>query len=103
MYARLISLSGVERESYTNATQMMREMMIPMLRGYEGYLGYIGLYEPDSKRAKGLLFWATKDAAEAAEETLAERRQEMTSSFGMTLEPTELYEAPLLVLEPVGG
>jgi len=99
MYARLISLSGVERDGYESAVQVMRDQMIPMLRGYDGYAGYIGLYEPDSRRAKGLLFWTTREAAEAAEETLDERRKEMTSSFGMSLEPTELYEASLVAME----
>src|ERR1044072_5588187 len=99
MYARLISLSGAEREGYDSAVSRMREMMIPMLRGMDGYAGYIGLYEPDSKRAKGLLFWETREAADAAEDTLAERRKEMTRSFGITLESTELYEASLVAME----
>jgi len=43
MYARLISLSGAEREGYDSAVSMMREMMIPMLRGMDSYAGYIGL------------------------------------------------------------
>ena len=100
MHARLISLSGAEREGSDSAVQAMREMMIPMLRTYDGYAGYMGLYDEDSGRAKGLLFWETREAAEAAEETLAERRKEMTSNFGLTLESTELYEASLVAMEP---
>ena len=47
---------------------------------------------------RGSLLWESKEAAEAAEETLAERRQDITSSMGLTLESADLYEAPVVEL-----
>jgi hypothetical protein len=98
MYARLVSLSGADPAKREKTVQTIRETVIPMLRTYDGFAGYIGLYDEEGGRAKGLLLWESKEAAEAAEETLAERRQNITSSMGLTLESADLYEAPIVEL-----
>jgi hypothetical protein len=98
MYARLVSLSGADPAKREETVQTIRETVIPMLRTYDGFAGYIGLYDEEGGRAKGLLLWESKEAAEAAEETLAERRQNITSSMGLTLESADLYEAPIVEL-----
>ena len=98
MYARLVSLSGADPAKREGTIQTLRETVIPMLRTYDGFAGYIGLYDEEGGRAKGLLLWESKEAAEGAEETLAERRQNITSSMGLTLESADLYEAPVVEL-----
>ena len=98
MYARLVSLSGADPSKREGTIRTLRETVIPMLRTYDGFAGYIGLYDEEGGRAKGLLLWESKEAAEAAEETLAERRQNITSSMGLTLESADLYEAPVVEL-----
>ena len=45
------------------------------------------------------MLWDSEDAAEAAEETLAERRQQLASGVGLTVESADLYEAPVVELE----
>jgi hypothetical protein len=50
-----------------------------------------------------LLLWESKDAAETAEETLAERRQKLAGSVGLTVESANLYEVVAANLERVGA
>jgi hypothetical protein len=99
MHARLISFSGADPEKRENAIQTIRETVVPMLREYDGFAGYIALYDAQNRRAKAVLLWESEDAAEAAEETLAERRQQLASGIGLTVESADLYEAPVVELE----
>jgi hypothetical protein len=99
MYARLISFSGAEPEKREAAIEMIRGTVIPTLQGYDGFAGYLALYDQDNSRAKAVILWESKDAAEAAEETLAERRQKMTSQVGLTVEGADLYEATVVELQ----
>ena len=99
MYARVITFSGADAGKRDAALEMIRGTVIPMLRSYDGYEGYISLYDEDQSRAKALILWESKDAAEFAEETLAERRKGMVAQVGLTLESVDLYEAPVVELE----
>jgi hypothetical protein len=103
MYVRLVSLSGASPEKRENMIQAMRENVVPTLRGYQGFAGYVGLHDPDSQQAKGVIFFDSKEAAEAAEETLAERRKGMAGGVGLTIESADLYEALIVELEGVRG
>jgi hypothetical protein len=103
MYVRLVSLSGAGPEKRENMVRTMRENVLPTLREYDGFAGYVGLHDPDTERAKGLIFFESKEAAEAAEETLAERRKQMAGGVGLTIEAAELYEAPVIDVDAVRG
>jgi len=98
MYARLISFSGADPEKRESAMEMIRGTVIPTLQGYDGYAGYIALYDAENRRAKAIILWETKEAAEAAEETLAERRAKMSAQVGISVESADLYEAPVFDL-----
>jgi hypothetical protein len=98
MYARLISFSGADPEKRDSAIEMIRGTVIPMLQGYDGYAGYLSLYDEDNRRAKAIILWESKEAAEGAEETLVERRAKMTAQVGIAVESADLYEAPILDL-----
>jgi hypothetical protein len=99
MYARLISFSGADPERRQPAIDMIRGTVVPMLREYDGFAGYIGLYDEDNRRAKAIILWESKEAAESAEETLVERRAKMTQQVGITVESADLYEAPVVDVE----
>ena len=99
MHARLISFSGADPEKREQAVQTIRNQVIPTLREYDGFAGYLALYDPESRRARALILWETEDAAKAAEETLAERRQQMASGVGLTVESADLYEAVVVEME----
>ena len=99
MYARVITFSGTDSSKREPALEMIRGTVIPMLRSYDGYEGYISLYDDEQSRAKAIILWESRDAADSAEETLAERRKGMTAQVGITIESVDLYEAPVVVME----
>lgn len=98
MYARLITFSDASPDKRDGALEMIRGTVLPLLRSYEGYGGYLALYDADNSRAKAIILWDSKEAADAAEETLVERRKGMTAQVGLTIEGVELYEAPVVEL-----
>ena len=98
MYARLISFSGAEPEKRESAIEMIRGTVIPMLQTYDGFAGYIALYDQSNRQAKAIILWESRDAADAAEETLEERRRKMVDQVGLTVESVGLYEAPVVEL-----
>ena len=99
MHARLISFSGADPEKRAQAEETIRGTVIPTLREYEGFAGYLALYDERDRRAKAIILWETEEAAVAAEETLAERRVQMASGVGLTVESADLYEALVVELE----
>jgi hypothetical protein len=99
MHARLIEFSGADAGKREQMLQTIKDTVLPMLRTYEGFAGYLALYDPDNSRAKAILLWETEDAAVAAEETLAERRRQLSGGLGLTLESEDLYEAPVIEFE----
>jgi hypothetical protein len=98
MYARLISFSGADPEKRESMIAMIRNNVLPMLQSYDGYAGYLALYDADNRRARAIILWETKEAGEAAEETLVERRAKMTAEVGVSVESADLYEAPVVEL-----
>jgi len=99
MYARLIEFSGADPDKRETMIETVRGTVIPMLRQYDGFAGYISLYDAGNSRAKAILLWESEEAAEEAEKTLVERRKQITSSVGITVESADLYEAPVVELE----
>jgi hypothetical protein len=99
MYARLISFSGADPEKRERAIETIRGTVIPMLRQHDGFSGYIALYDEQNRRAKAVLLWDSEDAAEEAEKELVERRKQLASGIGLTVESADLYEAPVVELE----
>jgi hypothetical protein len=99
MYARVITFSGAGSDKRETAVEMIRGTVLPMLRTYDGYEGYIALWDEENSRALAVALWESKEAADAGEETLAERRQGISSKIGLSIESTDLYEAPVVELE----
>jgi hypothetical protein len=98
MYARLITFSGADGEKRESMIQTIRETVIPMLRTYDGFAGYVALYDGQNSRAKAVILWESEETAEAAEKELVERRRQITSGIGLTVESADLYEAPIVEL-----
>jgi hypothetical protein len=99
MYARLVEFSGAGNDKRDQMIQIVQETVIPMLREFSGYAGYITLFDGDNDRAKAVLLWDSKEAADSAEETLHDRRRNLAGSIGLTVESEDLYEAPVVELE----
>ena len=99
MYARVIAFSGADSGKREAAEEMIRGTVIPLLRSYDGFEGYIALYDEENSRAKAIILWESREAADSAEETLVERRAKMTAQVGITVEWVSLYEVPVIELE----
>jgi hypothetical protein len=99
MYARLIEFSGADPDKREQMTQTIQENVLPMLRQYDGFAGYLALYDEDNSRAKAIIFWENEETAKSAEETLAERRRQISGGLGLTIESEDLYEAAVVELE----
>jgi hypothetical protein len=99
MYARVIEFSGADSGKREAAIEMIRGTVIPMLRSYDGYEGYVALYDEANSRAKAIILWDSREAAESAEETLVERRAKMTAQVGIAVQSADLYEAPVVDFE----
>jgi hypothetical protein len=99
MYARLIEFSGAESDKRDQMTQTIQETVLPMLRQYDGFAGYLALYDEDKSRAKAIIFWENEQAAVSAEETLRERRRQLSGGLGLTIESEDLYEAAVVEME----
>lgn len=98
MYARLITFSGADPEKRDFAVETIKETVIPMLQTYDGFAGYLAFYDAENGKATGIILWDSKDAAEAAEETLVERRAQISGRIGLQVESVGLYEAPVVEL-----
>jgi len=96
MYARVISFADATDDKREAAIEMIRGTVIPMQQSHDGFAGYNSLYDAEKQRAQAIILWESKDAADAAEETLAERRKQMTAQVGITIESVDLYEAPVV-------
>jgi hypothetical protein len=101
MHARVISFSGADPEKRESALETIRGTVIPTLREYDGFAGYLALYDAENTRARAIILWDSEEAAVSAEETLAERRRQMASGVGLTVESADLYEALVVELEGV--
>ena len=99
MYARVITFSGADSDKHDAALEMIRGTVLPMLRTYDGYEGYVMLTDEERSRAQAVVLWDSQEAADAAEETLAEKRKGMVSQVGTTIDSVDLYEAPIVELE----
>jgi hypothetical protein len=99
MYARVIAFSGADSSKREAAEEMVRGTVLPMLRSFDGYEGYIALWDEENSRSEAIVLWESREAAEAAEETLADRRTENVAKIGLTIESVKLLEAPVVELE----
>ena len=99
MHARLVSFTGADPAKREEATQTIRERVLPMLRQHDGFAGYLVLLDSGTGRVKAVMLWESQEAAEAAETELAERRRQMTAGLGLTVESADLYEVTVAELE----
>ena len=99
MHARIIEFSGAGSDKREQMIQTIQENVLPMLRTYDGFAGYMALYDKDQSRAKAIILWETEEAGVAAEETLAERRRQISGGLGLSIESEDLYEAAVVEFE----
>ena len=96
MYARLVEIENIDPSKREEALQNIRENVIPALKELDGFAGFISLADADSRRARSVVLWETRENAEEAERLMSSRREEMVSRLGATVRSADLYDAPIV-------
>jgi heme-degrading monooxygenase HmoA len=96
MYGRLIEVEGIDRSKREHVLQIIRERVIPDMQQMEGFAGFISLVDEENQRARSIVLWETREAADEAERQFKARREEIVRGAGGTVRSADLYEAPIV-------
>jgi hypothetical protein len=99
MYGRLIEVEGVDPSKRDEVLGILRDRIIPGLKEIDGFAGFISLVDEGNRRARSIVLWETKEAAEEAERQFAPKREEIVSGMGATVRSADLYEAPIVEVQ----
>lgn len=96
MFGRLIEVESVDPSKREEILGIMRERIIPGLEEIEGFAGFVSLIDEDTRRARSLVLWETREGAEEAERRFAPKREEIVRMAGGTVRSADLFEAPIV-------
>ena len=96
MYGRLVEIEGVDPSKRDEILGIIRERIIPGLSEIQGFAGFISLVDDQSRRARSVVLWETKEGADEAERQFAAKREEIVRGVGGTVRSADLYEAPIV-------
>jgi hypothetical protein len=96
MYGRLVEIDGIDSSKREEVVGIIRERIIPGMKEIDGFAGFISLMDPETKRARSVVLFETKESAEEAERQFAPRREQIVSERGGTVRSADLYEAPIV-------
>ncbi len=95
MYGRLVEVEGIDPSKREEILGIIRDRIIPGLKEIEGFAGFISLVD-ENRRARSVVLWETKEAADEAERQFAARREEIVRGVGGTVRSADLYDAPIV-------
>jgi putative membrane protein len=96
MYGRLVEVDGFDPSKRDEVVGIMRERIVPGLKEIDGFAGFISLFDDDTRRARTVLLWETREGAEEAERRFGPKREEIVRGVGATVRSTDLFEAPIV-------
>lgn len=96
MYGRLIEVEGLDPSRREEGEAIVREAIIPALKGIEGFAGLILLVDETNKRSRSVALWETREAAEEAERQMKAKRDEVIRQLGGSVRSADLFEAPIV-------
>ena len=96
MYGRLVEVDGIDPSRRDEVLAIIRERIIPGMKEIDGFAGFISLMDADTRRARNVLLWETREAADEAERQFGPKRDEMVRQFGGTVRSTDVYDAPIV-------
>jgi heme-degrading monooxygenase HmoA len=96
MYGRLVEVEGVDPSKREEVLGIIRERIIPGLKGIDGFAGFIGLVDEENRRTRSVVLWETREAADEGERQFAAKREEVVRGIGGTIRSADLYEAPIV-------
>jgi heme-degrading monooxygenase HmoA len=96
MYGRLVEIEGVDPSKREEVLRNIRETVIPALKEIDGFAGFISLVDEETRRARSIVLWETRESADEAERQFKARREEMVRGMGATVRSADLYEAAIV-------
>jgi hypothetical protein len=96
MYGRLIEVEGLDPSRREEGEAIVRETIMPALKGIEGFAGFILLVDEANQRSRSVALWETQEAADAAERQMKATRDEVIRELGGTVRSADLFEAPIV-------
>jgi hypothetical protein len=96
MYGRLVEVDGVDPARRDEVLATIRERIIPGMKEIDGFAGFISLMDADTRRARNVLLWETREGAEEAERQFGPTRDKMVAEMGGTVKSTDVFEAPIV-------
>lgn len=96
MYGRLVEIEGVDPSRREEVLGIIRERIIPGLKEIDGFVGFISLVDEQSRRARSVVLWETRESADEAERQFGPKREEIVRGLGGTVRSADLYEAPIV-------
>jgi heme-degrading monooxygenase HmoA len=102
MYGRLVEIEGIDPSRREEAIRNVRENVLPALKSLDGFAGFVSLANEETRRVRSVVLWETREDAEAAEEQMKPRREQMAKEIGFTVKAADLYEVVVAEV-PVGA
>lgn len=96
MYGRLVEVEGVDASGRDEIMSILRDRIIPRLKEIDGFAGFISLVDEQGGRARSVVLWETREAADEAEREFGPKREEIVRGLGGTVRSADLYEAPIV-------
>jgi hypothetical protein len=96
MVGRLVEVDGIDPSRREEILGIMRELIIPGLKEIDGFVGFISLADEPSRRARTVILWETREAADEAERRFGPKREELVRSMGGSVRSTDVYEATIV-------
>jgi hypothetical protein len=77
MYGRLVEIEGIDPSKREEVLGIIRERIIPGLKEFDGFAGFISLVDEETRRARSVVLWETKESADEAERQFGPQREEI--------------------------
>lgn len=98
MYARVSTFQG-SPEGVEKGLQLLRETVIPSVRGIPGNVGVISLVDRSSGKSIGITFWESEAALHESEQAAGGVRERAADESDSQIVGVERYEVADLVLD----
>ena len=98
MHARVSTFQG-SPEQMDQASQMVREQVLPAARQQEGFKGVISLLDRSSGKSIAVTLWASEEAMRASDEWADQAREQSATAGGGQVAGVERYEVDILEVE----
>jgi heme-degrading monooxygenase HmoA len=98
MHARVSTFQG-SPDQMDEASQMVREQVLPEARQREGFKGVISLLDRSSGKSIAVTLWESEDAMRASEGWADQAREQSAAAGGGQISGVERYEVDILEVE----